>query len=102
MFIFKVSPDESHGIKPQLFHSGESGSYQSGNTVKSIRDTTFGSGPYFSSTPDYSNVDFGNEYRFGSTFRGPDYLPPLGNKVPFVTMNTSIEHLFQNHRHQRL
>lgn len=66
-------------IKPQLFHVGESGSQHSGgSTVKSIRDTTFGSG-FLSSTPDYSNVNFGNEYRFGSTFKGPDYLPPLGN-----------------------
>lgn len=75
----KVLSGESLDVKPQLFHVGESGAQQSGSTVKSVRDTTFGSGSFFSSTPDYSNENFGNDYRFGSTFRGPDYLPPLGN-----------------------
>lgn len=94
MFIFKVLSGESQDTKPQLFHAGESGSHQSGITVKSVRDAAFGSGAYFSSTPDYSNVDFGSEYRFGSTFRGPDYLPPLGNILSFAISISIIECLF--------
>lgn len=77
-FSVKVLTDQSD-TKTQLFHASESGSQPSLSTIKSIRDTNFG--PFFSSTPDYSNVNFGNEYRFGSTYRAPDYLPPLGNKL---------------------
>lgn len=75
---FQVLSHDSTDAKPQLFHASESGSQSSGSTVKSIRDAQFGSNSYFSSTPDYSNVNFGSEFRFGSTFKGPDYLPPLG------------------------
>ncbi|XP_049824987.1 uncharacterized protein LOC109605766 isoform X2 [Aethina tumida] len=57
-------------IEPQLNFNGESGQH-SQSTLKPRDVSSFGS-----STPDYSNVDFG-DVRFASTIQGPAYLPPV-------------------------
>ncbi|XP_030755117.1 uncharacterized protein LOC115881677 isoform X3 [Sitophilus oryzae] len=75
-----LSPDQVHvnsasqaGLRPQLNFIGASGA----STIKP-RDLTAAAsdfGYFSSSTPDYSNVNFGDDARF-SNLQGLDYLPP--------------------------
>ncbi|CAH0549414.1 unnamed protein product [Brassicogethes aeneus] len=61
-------------LEPQISVAGESGHHKGSSTIKprDVSDSLFSAS---SSTPDYSNVDFG-DVRFASTIQGPAYLPP--------------------------
>ncbi|XP_066153945.1 mucin-2-like isoform X2 [Euwallacea fornicatus] len=62
------------GIRPQINLIGE---FVGSSTVKPVRDlSAAANSPVFSSTPDYSNFNFGDGAR-NSDFDGPDYLPPV-------------------------
>ncbi|KAG5875828.1 hypothetical protein JTB14_017259 [Gonioctena quinquepunctata] len=79
----QILTDDSLNSKTQVFHAGESGSEL--NTFKPTRDTTPSANSVFSSTPDYSNVQFDSNVRFSSLLHGPAYLPPLPETTPSIS-----------------
>ncbi|XP_060533201.1 serine protease filzig isoform X2 [Cylas formicarius] len=82
----QVISNSEEGVRPNPNFIGQSAS----STLKSIRDiSASASNNVFSSTPDYSNVQFDSNVRFASTLQGPAYLPPYEEKPTPTTPKPS-------------
>jgi hypothetical protein len=72
----QIINDASGDSNPQISHHGASGATNKANTAKPTRDISTSANSVFSSTPDYSDVQFDSDVRFSNLLHGPAYLPP--------------------------